>query len=207
MFYEIKNAIVCLLLMTIITGLIYPAIVTAISAAAFPSERNGSLVEGGSGSSLIGQSFDDPKYFWSRPSGASYNAGASSGTNFGPTNPALIDQVKTRIAALKAADPGNDRPIPVDLVTASGSGLDPHISPAAAEYQAARVARVREIDLQKVRELVTQATSQPTLGILGEARVNVLKLNLLLDGNMIGAANQHASAVGWRARGFLPGSN
>jgi K+-transporting ATPase ATPase C chain len=153
-----------------------------------PGKANGSLiVKDGKpvGSSLIGQSFSDPKYFWSRPSATGptpYNASASSGSNLGPTNPALIDAVKARVQALRDADPGNRQPVPVDLVTASASGLDPHISPAAAEYQLARVARVRNLNPVAVRKLVAEHTEGRQFGILGEPRVNVLELNLALDG-------------------------
>jgi len=172
--------------MTALTGAIYPAAVTGVAQALFPHQANGSLIEQGGkviGSELIGQSFSDPKYFWSRASATSpmpYNAGSSSGSNLGPLNPALADAVKARIAALKAADPDNHAPIPVDLVTASASGLDPHISPAAAEYQAGRIARLRGLDVATVRAMVTKHTEGRQLGILGEPRVNVLTLNLAL---------------------------
>jgi K+-transporting ATPase ATPase C chain len=151
-----------------------------------PHQANGSLIlKDGKpvGSELIGQSFDDPKYFWGRLSGTTpaYNGAASSGTNYGPLNPALADAVKARLEALHAADPENEAPVPVDLATASGSGLDPHISPAAAEYQVARVARVRKLDAAKVRELVAQHTVSRDLVVLGEPAVNVLELNLALD--------------------------
>jgi K+-transporting ATPase ATPase C chain len=153
----------------------------------FPEQANGSLiVHNGKviGSKLIGQYFDKPEYFWSRPSATSpfpYNAAASGGSNLGPTNPALIEAVKARVAAFRAADPGNAPPIPVDLVTASGSGLDPHISPAAALYQVKRVARARGLDESTVQTLVTQHTEGRQFGLLGEPRVNVLELNLALD--------------------------
>jgi K+-transporting ATPase ATPase C chain len=130
---------------------------------------------------LIAQNFDQPQYFWSRPSAANYNGGASSGSNLGPTNPALLDAVKARVEAIKAADPGNDRPVPVDLVTASGSGLDPHISPAAAEYQLQRVAKARSLSPEQVRKLIADHTEGRQLGLLGEPCVNVLQLNLALD--------------------------
>lgn len=176
-----------LIVMTVITGALYPLLVTAFAQALFPDRANGSLiVQGGKvrGSSLIGQPFGDPKYFWSRPSATSpmpYNGGASSGSNLGPTNPALAEAVAARVKALRDAggDPG--KAVPVDLVTASGSGLDPHISPAAAEYQVARVARARGLAEGKVRELVARHTEGRQFGMLGEPRVNVLALNLALD--------------------------
>jgi len=184
---QLRPALVTLVLLTAITGVIYPLTVTAIAQAVFPWQANGSLLgrDGQpAGSALIGQPFDDPRYFWGRLSATTpfpYNAGASSGSNLGPTNPALLDQVKARVAALKQADPGNTAPIPADLVTASGSGLDPDISPAAADYQVPRVARVRGLDEAVVRRLVAEVTEEPTFGLLGEARVNVLELNMALD--------------------------
>ena len=176
-----------LLLFTLLAGLAYPLIVTGIAQLVFPHQANGSLIlKNGQvvGSELIGQQFSDPKYFWGRLSATSpnpYNAAASSGSNYGPTNPALLDEVKARIAALKAADPGNTQPIPVDLVTSSGSGLDPNVSVAAALYQLPRVARLRGLSESTVRQLVDQYTTGRTSGFLGEPRVNVLKLNLALD--------------------------
>lgn len=187
MLEQLKPAIMMLLFLTVLTGLVYPLGITAIAQLLFPYQANGSLiVKDGHvlGSSLIGQPFDDPKYFWSRPSATSpypYNAAASAGSNLGPTNDALITAVRGRIDALKAADPGNTARVPVDLVTASGSGLDPHISPAAAEYQLQRVARRRGIDEQIVRRLVSEQTEGRQWGIFGEPRVNVLMLNLALD--------------------------
>ena len=184
---QLKPALMTFLILTVVTGLIYPAIVTGLAQLLFPYQANGSLiVRDGKpiGSTLIGQPFGDPKYFWGRPSVTApfpYNAAASSGSNLGPTNPALIETVKMRVAALKAADPGNDTPVPVDLVTASGSGLDPHISSASAEYQVRRVARARGRDEAFVRTLVSQHTEGRQLGMLGERRVNVLALNLALD--------------------------
>jgi K+-transporting ATPase ATPase C chain len=184
---ELRPAILILLVLTVVTGVAYPLLVTGIAQLVWPSEANGSLIERDGkvlGSALIGQPFSAPKYFWSRPSATapvSYNAGASSGSNQGPLNPALADAVKARIQALKTADPGQTAPVPVDLVTASASGLDPHISPAAAEYQVPRVMRVRGLPEDKVRELVAQHTAGRQLGILGEPRVNVLELNLALD--------------------------
>jgi K+-transporting ATPase ATPase C chain len=176
-----------LAVLTVLTGVVYPLFVTGIAQLAFPYSANGSLVVADGktvGSSLIGQPFDDPKYFWSRPSATTpqpYNAAASSGSNQGPRNPALADAVAARIKALRDADPASKAPVPVDLVTASGSGLDPHISIAAAEFQMHRVARLRGLPENEVRALVAQYTSGPTFGVLGEARVNVLALNRALD--------------------------
>jgi potassium-transporting ATPase KdpC subunit len=184
---HIRPAIVSLVLLTVLTGLVYPVVVTGIAQLLFPSQANGSLImkDGkAAGSALIGQPFDDPKYFWSRPSATApfpYNAGASSGSNQGPTNPALKKAVQDRIDALRAADPDSKSPVPVDLVTASGSGLDPHISPAAALYQVHRVAKVRGMDEAALRQLVDQYTEGRQFGFLGEPGVNVLRLNLALD--------------------------
>jgi K+-transporting ATPase ATPase C chain len=183
----IRPALVLLGLLTLLTGFAYPLVVTGVAQAAFPKQANGSLVlRDGKvvGSALLGQPFSDPRYFWGRPSATSpvpYDGRASSGSNLGPANPALVDAVKARVAALRAADPGNDAPVPVDLVTASASGLDPHVSPAAAEYQVRRVARARHLDEARVRALVAAHTEQRTLGVLGERRVDVLALNLALD--------------------------
>ena len=183
----LRQSFVLLVLMTAITGVLYPLAATGLAQLIFPRQANGSLTmkDGKPVSSvLIGQSFTDPKYFWGRPSATSpnpYNASASSGSNQGPTNPALADAVKQRIAALRAADPGNRAPVPVDLVTASGSGLDPEISQAAAQYQLGRVARARGLSGAQVQALVNQSTSGRQLGVLGEPRVNVLRLNLALD--------------------------
>jgi potassium-transporting ATPase KdpC subunit len=182
-----RPAIVLLILFTAITGLLYPVVVTGIAQLTMPGKANGSLLEAGGkavGSALIGQPFSDPKYFWPRPSATApypYNASASSGSNLGPTNPALADAVAARVRTLREADPGNHAPVPVDLVTASASGLDPDISPAAAEYQIARVASTRGMEPAKVRALVEQATDGRQLGFLGEPVVNVLELNLMLD--------------------------
>ncbi len=187
MFNELRPAVISFVVLTLLTGIAYPLLVTGISQATMSAKANGSLiVKDGktAGSSLIGQSFSDPKYFWGRPSATGpvpYNAGASSGSNLGPTNPALMDAVKARVQALRDVDPGNTALVPVDLVTASASGLDPHISPAAAEYQIARVARVRNLNPDAVRRLVTAHTDGRQFGILGEPRVNVLELNLVLD--------------------------
>jgi len=185
---HLKPAVVLFAILSLLTGLIYPAMTTVMAQILFPRQANGSLIEAPSGkpegSKLIGQAFSGSQYFWSRPSATApypYNAGASSGSNQGPTNPALADAVQARIQALKAADPGNSLPIPVDLVTASGSGLDPHISPAAAAYQNERVAKARKLDPQKLRELVEANTESRQWLVLGEPRVNVLKLNLALD--------------------------
>ncbi len=183
-----RAALLMLILLTVITGVFYPLAVTGIAQVIFPKQANGSIVmkDGKpAGSSLIGQPFDDPKYFWTRPSATSpypYNAAASSGSNLGPMNDALLKAIQERIAAVKAADPENSGPVPVDLVTASGSGLDPHISPAAAEYQIHRVAKARAMDERLVRGLVAENTEGRQFGLFGEPRVNVLKLNLSLDG-------------------------
>jgi K+-transporting ATPase ATPase C chain len=183
----LRPALVLFVLLSLVTGIAYPFAVTGIARAAFSREAAGSLVERNGkvvGSLLIGQSFSDPKYFWGRPSATSpmpTNGLASGGSNLGPLNPALVDAVKGRVAALRAADPGNAAPVPVDLVTASASGLDPEISLAAAEYQAARVARVRSLPIEKVRSLIAERASGRSLGFLGEPRVNVLALNLALD--------------------------
>lgn len=182
-----RPAISLFVLLTVITGLAYPMLVTGLAKVAFPEQAAGSLVvKDGKpvGSLLIGQSFSDPRYFWGRPSATSpmpYNGAGSSGSNQGPLNPALVDAVKARVEALKAADPGNKLPVPVDLVTASGSGLDPHISVAAAQYQAARVAKVRGLSPDVVQGLIIGQTEGRLFGLLGEARVNVLALNLALD--------------------------
>jgi len=187
MFAQFRPALVMMILMTVLTGIVYPLLVTAVSQVGMPERANGSLIvrDGKAGGSvLIGQPFGAPKYFWSRPSGTSpypYNASSSSGSNQGPLNPALTDAVTARIKALRDADPGNTSPVPADLVTASGSGLDPHISPAAAEYQVGRVARARGTTPDRVRALVADSTEGRQLGFLGEPRVNVLKLNLALD--------------------------
>ncbi len=173
--------------MTLVTGVVYPLLVTGIAKAAFAEEAGGSLIlEDGKvlGSALVGQPFSDTKYFWGRPSATSpipYNAGASAGSNLGPTNDALTNAVRERVAALRAADPDSTGPVPVDLVTTSASGLDPHITPAAAEYQVRRVARERGLPEARVRELVARSTEGRTLGIFGERRVNVLHLNVELD--------------------------
>ena len=188
---QLRPAIVVFVLLSLVTGVLYPLVITGVAQVLFHDAANGSLklVQGKAvGSTLIGQHFDDPKYFWSRPSATgpmSYNAAASSGSNQGPTNPALAEAVKARIEALRAAAPGTDpgraAPPPVDLVTASGSGLDPHISPAAAEYQAIRVAKARGRSADEVRKLIERHTLGRTFGLLGEPRVNVLELNLALD--------------------------
>lgn len=183
----IRPAIVLFLIMTVLTGIVYPLVVTGIADLLFRDQAAGSLVMRDGhpvGSRLIGQSFSDPRYFWSRPSATSpqpYNATASSGSNQGPLNPALTDAIRTRVEALKAADPTNTGPIPVDLVTASGSGLDPDISIAAAQYQAARIARVRGLPPAKVQALIASQAHGRWLGLIGEPRVNVLELNLALD--------------------------
>lgn len=188
MLKTIRQAVVLLLLLTLVTGIAYPLVATGLAQALFPHAANGSLIEREGkplGSELIGQSFTDPKYFWGRPSATApfaNNSAASSGSNQGPTNPALTEAARQRLDTLRAADPGNTTPVPVELVSASGSGLDPHISPAAAAYQVERVARVRGIAPAEVEKLVVQATEGRQFGLLGEPRVNVLELNLALDG-------------------------
>ena len=183
----LRPAVALLLLLTAITGLAYPFAVTGLTQLLFPAQANGSLIlrDGKpTGSALIGQQFTDPKYFWGRPSATTpqpYDGTASGGSNLGPSNPALTDAVKARIAALRAADPGNTAPVPVDLVTASGSGLDPDISPAAALYQSNRVARTRGLPPDEVRALIDRYAQARQFGVLGEPRVNVLELNLALD--------------------------
>jgi K+-transporting ATPase ATPase C chain len=185
---QIRPAIVAIAIFTILTGVLYPLLITGIAQVIFPHQANGSLIlKNGQvvGSDLIGQSFDDPRYFWGRLSATSpypYNAASSTGSNLGPSNPALTDEVKTRIAALKAADPTNNSPIPVDLVTSSGSGLDPDISVAAALYQVPRVAKARGLSEQVVRDLVDRFIVGRQFGLLGEPYINVLDLNLALDG-------------------------
>jgi K+-transporting ATPase ATPase C chain len=183
---ELRPALLMLLVLTVITGVIYPLVVTGIAQLAFPRQANGSLIvrEGQVvGSSWIGQPFSAPRYFWGRLSATSppYNAGASSGSNYGPLHPALLDAARARIDSLRAADPQARGPVPVDLVTASASGLDPHISVAAAEYQIARVARARGLSVDAVRRLVARHTTDRLLGVIGEPVVNVLELNLDLD--------------------------
>jgi K+-transporting ATPase ATPase C chain len=184
---QIRPALASLILFSLLTGVVYPLCVTGFAQAVFPHQANGSLlVADGTaiGSEIIGQPFNDPRYFWSRPSATSpfpYNAAASSGSNLGPTNPELAQAVSERIAELRASDPQNTLPVPVDLVTASASGLDPHISIAAANYQVARVAKARGLDVALVNELMKKYTEGRQLGILGMPRVNVLRLNLALD--------------------------
>jgi len=179
-------AFLLLLALTLVTGIAYPLAVTGIAQLAFPHRADGSLVRRGDvvvGSELVGQTFTDPRWFWGRPSATSpsTNGAASSGSNLGPTNPALSDAVEARVAALRAADPGNREAIPVDLVTASGSGLDPEISPAAARFQVGRVARTRGVPRERVLDLVDRHVEGRSFGILGEPRVNVLRLNLALE--------------------------
>jgi K+-transporting ATPase ATPase C chain len=197
---EIRPAIMMLILLTLVTGLAYPLIVTGIARLAFPSQAEGSLIRlhgRAVGSRLIGQSFDQPKYFWGRLSATSpvpYNAASSSGSNYGPLNPALFDAARARIAALEQADPTATGPVPVDLVTASGSGLDPDLSPAAAEYQVARVAKARGLPVDRVRAMVRAHSAGRTWGILGEPVVNVLALNLDLDSRFGSASSRTGDA-------------
>lgn len=187
MLAQLRAAIIVFVALTLITGVAYPFLVYAVAQTLFPTAANGSVVREGDkyvGSSLIGQPFDDPKYFWGRPSATSpspYNGLAGSGSNQGPTNPALIDVVKDRVKKLRDADPENRQPIPGDLVFASASGLDPHISPAAVKFQAGRVAKARSLSREQVEQLIDQHVQQPTVGIFGQPRINVLNLNLSLD--------------------------
>ena len=187
MYAQLRPTLISTAALMLLMGLLYPLIVTGIAQLVFPTQANGSLIieaETVRGSALIGQPFNDPRYFWGRPSATTpmpYNAASSSGSNLGPNNPALLKQVTDRVARLRAADPGNQRPVPVDLVTASASGLDPHISVAAAEYQVRRVARLRSLSEDQVRKLVREYTEPRPLGVLGEPAVNVLRLNLALD--------------------------
>lgn len=183
----LRPALVLFFLLTLLTGIAYPLLVTGVAQSLFPAQAGGSLIlrDGKPvGSTLIGQNFSESQHFWGRPSATGpmpYNASASSGSNQGPLNPALTDAVKSRIEALRSVDPGNTAAVPVDLVTASASGLDPHISPAAARFQVARVARARDLPVEKVQRLVEQQTEKPLLGFLGESQINVLKLNLALE--------------------------
>jgi K+-transporting ATPase ATPase C chain len=183
----LRRSVICLLLLTILTGVIYPLLITAIGSAAFPRQSRGNLILRGDkivGSEWIGQSFSDPKYFWPRPSATRpvpYNAGASGGSNLGPTNPKLVQAAQECVAKLKAADPNNSLPIPADLVTGSGSGLEAYISPAAAQYQVPRVARARGLPAAQVQQLVLQNTWGRQWGFLGRPRTNVVTLNLALD--------------------------
>jgi len=185
--FQLRPALTLFVTLSLVTGLVYPLAVTGIAKLVFPDRADGSLITRDGkviGSDLIGQSYNDPKHFWGRPSATSpmpYNASGSSGSNLGPSSPALADAVEARIAALRSADPENTAPVPVDLVTASASGLDPHISRAAADYQATRVARMRGLPVAAVQELIERNTEAPLLGFIGEPVVNVLKLNLALD--------------------------
>jgi K+-transporting ATPase ATPase C chain len=187
MFGQVRSAVLMLIAFTVLMGVAYPLAVTGIAQLAFADPANGSLIVRNGrtvGSELIGQPFDDPKYFWGRPSATGpypYNAGSSSGGNLAIGTPAQLDAIKSRVEKLRAADSGNDAPVPIDLVTASASGLDPHISPDAARYQAGRVARIRVLDAARVNALIDAATEPPQFGILGEPRVNVLRLNLSLE--------------------------
>jgi potassium-transporting ATPase KdpC subunit len=184
---SIRTALALFLLLTLITGIAYPLVVTAVAHVVFPGAATGSIIRDGDravGSELIGQPFDDPRYFWGRPSATTpaYNGMGGSGSNQATTNPALKEAVRARIERLRSADPDNKAPVPIDLVTASGSGLDPHISLPAAEFQAARVARERGMSMESVRALIQSNTRGPTLGFLGQPRVHILRLNLALKG-------------------------
>jgi K+-transporting ATPase ATPase C chain len=195
---QLRPALIVFLALTLLTGVVYPLVVTVVAWTLFPTAASGSLiVQDGvvRGSRLVGQPFDDPRYFWGRPSATgpyAYNANASSGSNLGPTNPALIDAVRQRAADLREAHPGQET-IPIDLVTASASGLDPHISPEAAEYQVARIAAARQLPVEEVRRMVTDNTEQKTFGLLGQPRMNVLLLNLQLEKVSAGAAAERPS--------------
>jgi K+-transporting ATPase ATPase C chain len=184
---QLRAAIVLFVLLSVLTGIVYPLLVTGIAHLGFARQAQGSIIERAGkplGSALLGQPFDAPQYFWGRLSATSpqpYNGASSGGSNLGPTNPAMLDSVAMRVQALRAADPDNLKPVPVDLVSASGSGLDPDISPAAAEYQVGRVARARGVSETRIRELVAHYRTERFLGVLGEPRVNVLELNLALD--------------------------
>lgn len=204
---RLRACLVLFALLTLLTGVVYPLLVTGVAQAFFYDQANGSLVVRDGkvvGSELIGQSFTDPRYFWPRPSATGptpYNAASSTGSNLGPTNPALNDAVRDRAAALRAAHPDQTGPVPVDLVTASASGLDPHVSPAAAEYQVTRVARARNLEPEQVRRFVHAHTEGRTLGILGERRVNLLRLNLALDEaseNTAGDSIGHRNYKQWK---------
>jgi potassium-transporting ATPase KdpC subunit len=188
--------------LTIVTGVAYPLIVTGVAQLAFPHEANGSVMTSGGkavGSVLIAQPFTQPGYFWPRPSAAKYDGSAGSGSNLGPSNPALHDAMRERTDALRASDPGNNSPVPIDLVTASGSGLDPHISLAAAKYQIGRVARAREMPVSDVQKLVERFSEPRTLGFFGEPRVNVSQLNLALDGRQVSTKSpSHDPGIGTR---------
>jgi K+-transporting ATPase ATPase C chain len=209
----LRPAIVCFVLLSLITGAIYPAIVTGIAQVAFRSGANGSLIERDGkaiGSELIGQNFTGPGYFWTRPSAAGatgYDGASASGSNLGPNNPAWHEAVGERVKALRAAHPERaDGPVPTDLVTASGSGLDPHLSPEAVEYQLARVAKARNMSEADLRQLIAALTEPRLFGVLGEPRVNVLKLNLALDQPSAGRVSHHSSPMGYRWRGFAGGA-
>jgi K+-transporting ATPase ATPase C chain len=184
---NVRTALMVFAVLSLLTGVVYPLTMTAIAQVVFPHQANGSVIlqDGRAvGSELIGQPFAGEKYFWGRPSATgpvAYNAAASTGSNLGPTNPALLDAVRNRIAAIRAAHPYQTGPVPIDLVTGSASGLDPHISPAAADYQISRVAGARALSSEEVQRLVREHTEDRTLGLLGEPRVNVLRLNLALD--------------------------
>lgn len=187
MFSLLRQSVMIFVVLTLLTGVAYPLAITLVAQIVFSHQANGSLIvrDGKAvGSELIGQQFDGPNYFWGRPSATGpvpYNAAASTGSNYGPTNPALLDAVKARAESAKSAHPDQKGGVPIDLVTASGSGLDPHVTPAAAEYQVTRVAKARGVEADKVRELVRAHTAGRTFGLLGEPRVNVLELNLALD--------------------------